>query len=336
MASARHVHRPSRRPRLRWTVTKEQGIAAGITCPADSSSATRAVRANRGRGALRAAIALALIALTFLLLPGQVKPPSGAPGNSRSLDRMSTVALYTTPYGGEEFSAHLSWSWRIQGGKSEPSLFAIIDSRVARGSLVLGGPISNLVSQCHLNGKPINPEPGMPNALGFVPPKSAQFWFNGREASAVGHIDYQTDPGSRPTVIRCDVRDFGSDAPPVHRLYTPMLLAYAQGSEVATEEDFRLRSVCVEVAYTSVTEAHEQCAERFNVVPHIGDREQLVNLPEEQGIRDAYLIVVGAVAGSAAAAMLEVLTGFFSAVVRKTMRMLRILKQKLGGASYTP
>lgn len=156
MASGRHVHRPSIRPRLRWTATNRKGTAASNTA-ADSSTAMRAAKARRGRGVVRAAFALALIALTFLLLPGQVQPPSGAPGNSPSLDRMSTVALYTTPYGGEEFSTHLSWSWRIQGGKSEPSLFATIDSRVARGSLVLGGPIANLVSECHLNGEHIDP-----------------------------------------------------------------------------------------------------------------------------------------------------------------------------------
>lgn len=249
---------------------------------------------------------------------------------------MSTVALYTTPYGGEQFSTHLSWSWRIQGGKSEPSLFATVDSRVARGRLMLGGPISNLVSECHLNGEHIFPELGMHDTLGFQPPRNAQFWFDGREARAVGHIDFQGDPGSVPTVIRCDVRDFGSDAPPVHRLYTPMLLAYAQGSEAATEEDFRLRSVCVEVAYSSVTEAQEQCAEKFNVVPMLGDREQLIDLPEEQGIRDALLIVVGAIAGAAAAALLEVFTGFFSAVIPNAIRVARALKKKLGGASSTP
>lgn len=280
-------------------------------------------------------VALTLIALTFLLLPGQVKPPSGAPGDSGSLDRMSTVALYTTPYGGEQFSTHLSWSWSIKGGKSAPSLFATVVSPTARGSLVLGGPIADLVSECHLNGEHVVPSSGMPDTLGFQPPRNAQFWFDGREAHAVGHIDFQGDPGSVPTVIRCDVRDFGSDAPPVHRLYTPLLLAYAQGSEAATEADFRLRSVCVEVAYRSVTEAQEQCAEKFNVVPMLGDREQLINLPQEQGIRDASLIVVGAIAGTAAAALLEVLTGFFSAVIPNAMRMLHTLKKKLAGASST-
>ena len=111
------------------------------------------------------------------------------------------------------------------------------------------------------------------------------------------------------------MRDFGSDAPPVHRLYTPTLLAYAHGTETATEEELNFGGVCVDVPSHSATEAVKECAERFEPVPLLMQREQLLNLPEEQGVRDAYLLIVGAVAGIAAAALLELLKGVLTKAI---------------------
>lgn len=339
MVSARHVHKPSISPRLCANSAAEEGIAPDQTCPAALSSARKSARKNRGRGVIRAAVAVALIASTFLLLPGQVAHPPGAPldsdGVDRSVDAMSVAALYSTPYGGEQFiSTDLSWSWNITGGKSEATLFAIVRSREASGSLVFGGPISRLVSECHLNGQPIDPSNGMPNSLGFNPPENAMSEFYARKAGTIRRIDFQGDPGPGGTVIRCHVHDFASDDPPVHRLYTPRLLAYSEGSEPATEEDFRLRTVCVHVPFYSETESTEECADTFNAVPMLADRVQLLNLPEEQGIRDAKLLIVGAVAGTAAATLLELLTGFLSALFRSAVRMFHALK-KWGRASPT-
>ncbi|WP_230854575.1 hypothetical protein [Arthrobacter terrae] len=126
----------------------------------------------------------------------------------------------------------------------------------------------------------------------------------------VGHIDFQGDPGPGGTVIRCLVRDFASDAPPLHRLYTPTLLTYTQGSEAATEEDLSLRNMCVDYSYDSAAQGKNQCATKVNLVPQLGDQEQLITLPEEQGIRDSKLIIIGAVAAIAATALLEVLKEF--------------------------
>lgn len=338
MASARRLRQPSRRPRLRATATTKRARRSAlktadgsekihleliVDAPFDTEGT--ATHTDRARGSISAVVALALIAVTFFLLPGPVRAPDGAPRNTTSVDQVSMVALYSAPYGGDEFNTHLTWSWQIVGGQSRAKLSATVDSRVATGNLIFGGPISELI-ECHLNGEPIVPSPGFPDALGFEPPQSAQVWLHGRDARTVAHISFQGDPGPGGTVIWCDVRDFQSDAPPVHRLYTPRLFAYAHGSEAATDEDFRLRRVCVDVAHYSVTESQEQCADSYSDAPMLGDREELINLPEEQGMRDSRLLLIGAVAGVAAATLLGVLTGYLTAFFHYSTRRLRALR----------
>lgn len=268
--------------------------------------ATSAADPNRFRGLVRAGLALALISLTWLLLPRAVESAPGVPRDTGSVRQSSVVALYSV-YGGKQSSADLSWDWNIKGGKSEATLFAVVRAPNERSYVVLGGPISRLIERCHLDGEPVDPSVGFPEDLGFVPPQNTTFWFGGREPDTIAHFSFQSD--MTQSVLRCDVRDFGSDAPPVHRLYTPTLLAYAHGTETATEEELNFGGVCVEVPSYSATEAVKECAEGFEPVPLLMQREQLLNLPEEQGVRDAYLLVVGAVAGIAAAALLELLTG---------------------------
>lgn len=266
---------------------------------------------------LRAALAAGLIAWTLVLLPGQVKRPPASPeetgGVGKSTDTISVAALYSSPYGGDQSHSRLSWSWAIADGKSTPTFFASVHSPTAHGSLVLGGPLSHLVSECHLNGNLVDPSPGSPANLGFEVPPEAHFWFDGRQESMVTHIDFQGDTSPDGTFIWCSVHGFETDDPPVHRLYTPGLLAYAQGSELATAADLRLHDVCVDVSSKSSAQ-QEKCADNFNTVSILDDGEQLITVPAEQGMHDASLILVGAVAGAAASAVLEFLTRLLSAL----------------------
>lgn len=332
MASARRMHEPSVTPRLCEDAAQKRFFSATQKCSAAKSNASRTTKKNRWRGSIRVGAALALIACTFLLLPKQVGHPVGAPADAdspaRSMTRQSVAALYSTPYSSEPFSTHLTWTWNLANGKSKATLMATVLSREASGSLVFGGPISGLVNDCILNGKPVEPSAGMPDRLGFNPPQNAQFWFSGREVNTVSRIDFRGDPGPGGTVILCEVQDFAADDPPIHRLYTPTLLAYSQGSESAVEDGSRLRSVCVEVPRWSKTEAAEECADAFNVVPLIYDHEQLLDLPEEQGIRDAKLLIVGAVAGTAAATLLEFLPGTLSALAKSVRGLLGAFKRR--------
>lgn len=228
------------------------------------------------------------------------------------------AALYATPYGGEAYRANLSLDWRIKEGKSSATLFAIVNSDEGQGSLVLAGPIARLVSDCRLNGETVTPAPDMPASLGFDPPQNAQFWFDGRSEGTTSHINFRGDLQPGGTVIRCEVRDFASDSAPLHRLYTPVLLAYSQGTEMASDRELEIQNVCVEVTYYSSTSARqENCADAFNPAPVLYDSEKQISLPEEQGRRDAILIVIGAIAGAAASAVLETLTWFFGTLARR-------------------
>ncbi|MCT9868998.1 hypothetical protein [Paenarthrobacter aurescens] len=258
-------------------------------------------------------MAVLLVIITALLFPG---PPPVAPGaarNLRSVDENSVVAFYVAAE--NAVAANLSWSWKIEGGKSEATLFASVGS-MARGSLVFGGPIAQLTTDCFVVEEAVNAVPGLPDRLGFSPP-DLKLWFGKRPSGSLAHIDFREDQAEDfgITSITCKIRDFGSDTPPVHRLYTPALLAYFRGSESATFEQQQLSNVCVEVSARSRTDVARECAERFRAVPYLSAREQVVSLPEEQGYRDGVLLILGAVAGTAAASVLEILTGLFSAIL---------------------
>jgi hypothetical protein len=314
----------SRPPRLRGFPSRKKPPKSPVVLEAPPTGAQQSPADQHHRGGrwIRLGVAVVLIATTVFLLPKQVQSAPGSAGDSRgggqSVDSISVAALYSTPYGGEAYRANLSLDWSIDGGKSTATLFAIVNSPEGHGSLVLGGPIARLVSDCHLNGVPVAPTPDMPRDLGFNPPQNAQFWFDGRRGGTTSRIDFQGDPGSGRTVIRCDVHDFASDDAPLHRLYTPVLVAYSQGTESVSDRDLKIRDVCVEVTYPSVADRQAKCADAFNPAPVLYHSEKQISLPEEQGRRDAILIVLGAIAGAAASALLEVVTGFLSSLARKS------------------
>lgn len=290
-----------------------------------------ALQAQEPRSGLRKAaaaiLAILLSAGTMLLLPGQVDWPPGAPGDAssadRSVDAQSVAVLYSSSLGGEMARTNLSWDWSIAGGHSEATIFGIATSEATHGSLVFGGPISRLLDQCFLNGQPVQPSAGLPAGLGFDPPQYANIWLDGRKAGTVSHIDFHGNSGPGGNVIRCDVRDFASDDQPVHRLYTPVLVAYVPGIEETSQQDLQLHQVCVEASFSSAVSRQEECADRFNPAPTLIDSVKLITLPEEQGVRDGRLILVGAVAGAAAAALLEALTGIGSILYRRLTRQAR-------------
>lgn len=276
-------------------------------------------------------MAVALILLTASFLPRQLESPPGAPhdspGGGGSVDAASVIALYSTPYD-RDFSTDLTWSWSINNGKSTARFYASVASTKARGSVVFGGPISRLLDNCHLNGVPATPSPGMTDSLGFEPPRNVLVSFEGRREGTVSHIDFLPEPTPGGNVIYCDVRDFASDSPPLHRLYTPMLQAYAQGGETAVQDKSLASTVCVEVPIYSATKPQKECLAGSNGAPYFFDTEELVDLPHEQGLRDAKLLVIGAVAGAAAALVLDSLAGILSAFTSQVIPALRAFKAK--------
>lgn len=255
-------------------------------------------------GLLKAAIAVALTVATYLLLPGSLAAPPGSPGNSDSLDRQSVVALLSSP-SGDNFSTRLSWDWSVENGSTHPTLFATVSGgAAARGSLILGGPIAHLVADCHLNGVAITPVEGMPNDLGFKIPHDIYFSFDGRTTGTITRIDFSGDAGPGGQVIYCSAAGLGADDPPLHRLYTPDLLAFAGDSQTASLT--QLRSVCVGTT-PSITKGSEQCADQNRLVPAVYASDQLITLPDEQGMRDARLILLGSLAGASAAVLADFL-----------------------------
>jgi hypothetical protein len=190
---------------------------------------------------------------------------------------------------------------------------------------VFGGPITKRIEGCFFNGNPVKPEPGMPN-LGFKVPDDAVFSLRGRDGESVSHIDFVGDSSPGDTVLRCDLEGFASDDPPVHRLYTPELVAYAEGSDRATDEQLRLEPVCVKSNIAVEEENGERCAEAYQPVASLSQREDLVTKPEEQGIRDARLILVGALAGIAA----SLLPGLVMAAAGVAKPLWRRLRWRVG------
>jgi hypothetical protein len=108
-----------------------------------------------------------------------------------------------------------------------------------------------------------------------------------------------------------------------------MLQAYAEGSETAAGDPVLASTVCVEVPIYSATEAQKECLAGSNGAPYIYDTEELVDLPYEQGIRDSNLLVIGAVAGAAAALVLDGLAGILSVFTSQVRPALRALKVKI-------
>lgn len=263
-----------------------------------AGSARRRVK-KPWRATATAVSVVILTMATYWLLPSSVGYPPASPKGSDSLDRQSVAAMLTAPWGGEYYTARLDWSTRIKEGRSSSDLYAIIRSGTARGSLVFGGPITKRIGHCFFNGKPVKPQPGTP-ALGFEVPDDAVFWLRGRDDESVSHIDFAGDSSPGDTVLRCDLEGFASDDPPIHRLYTPELVAYAEGSDRATDEQLRLQPVCVKSSMAVEEENGERCAEAYQPVANLPQRDDLVTKPEEQGIRDSRLILVGALAGTAA------------------------------------
>ncbi|WP_207344714.1 hypothetical protein [Arthrobacter sp. E3] len=261
-----------------------------------------------------------MVAFTYSLLPGQVELPPGAPIDHGSVDRTSTVALFTSPYAVDNYSARLSWDWDVVSGNSQATLFAVVRSRTAQGSLVLGGPVSQLVEACFINGAPTALSQGMPNTLGFPLPEKARFWFETRPEDKVMRVDFQGDPGPGGVVIICEVRGFSSDVPPDHYLYSPMLTAYADGSGAVTEEDLSAAEVCVSTNNAQDFQVLRECADTLNLVPKVEAQEQMINLPQEQGIRETHLILIGALAGVAAATLFD--------IVNSLLKLIRIPKRK--------
>lgn len=261
----------------------------------------------RGRWQAKALVVAALVALTWALLPSSIGYPPSSPGTDTSLDRQSVVALLAPPLGGGFGTTRLDWSWDIDTkGDSTPKLFAIINSRVASGALVFGGPISESVADCYVNGVEAQPSAGMPVGLGFAIPKEVTFWLDGREDGTISRIDFHGDPGPGGTVIRCAADGFSSDSPPLHRTYSPELLAYVAGSESAPSEQLRQRRVCTSAEDLSEIRAEDECASEDQPVAYSYQKSTLTSRPEEEGIRDARLAIVGAAAGAVAAFILEI------------------------------
>lgn len=249
----------------------------------------------------------ALLALTWAFLPSPIGYPPSSPGTSDSLDRQSVVALLATPLGGDYSTARLDWSWDLDAkGSSSPVLSAIINSRVASGTLVFGGPISQTVGDCYLNGEEVRPTLGRPEDLGFAVPKDVTFWLDGRQEGTISRIDFDGDPGPGGNVIRCGADGFSIDDPPVHRTYSPELLAYVAGSESASNEQLSNSSVCTSSEDLSEVRREDRCATEYQPVAYTYQQSMLTSRPEEQGIRDARLVVVGAAAGAVAAFILEI------------------------------
>lgn len=265
-----------------------------------------------------------LFVIIFLLFsPTTLDNPRGAPGDSHSLDDMSSAALLTNPYGQSDFMANLMWNWEIeQTGESKSSFTAVIRSGDSlRGSLVLGGPLAGSVKDCRRNGELMRLSQGIPGDLGFKWPSNTKIEFEGRDPESIKRLDFQSDASG--TVIRCDVIDFSSDDPPLHRVYTPTLLAYAHG---ATAEDLRANRVCVNATYATNLTPREQCAEMFNPVSYLPGQQELVSITSEQHIRDRQLMILGAFIGVVASTIFEAMPAVFT----NLLRLFRRLSNKRG------
>ena len=259
-------------------------------------------------------IAAVLVGVTYFLLPSSVGYPPASPATSGALDRQSVVTLVTAPWGGDGYSAQLNWYWDVGADKSQASLFIVIHSQRARTSLIFGGPISSR-ADCAVNGETTTAAPGLPVDLGYAMPTVVRFWLEDRTPGSVNHLDFKGDAGPGGLVIHCSFKGFAADDPPLHRLYTPELNAYAHGAESASNEDLEREDVCVSVNGPEPARRSEACATRYQPVAELGQSEDLINLPGEQGKRDAHLVLIGAVAGTAAALVADLLTETLQALV---------------------
>lgn len=282
------------------------------------------VRKPAVKGLVGAGVAAGLAGLTYLLLPSPVGFPAASPGGSDAVDDQSVVALVTTPYGGREsfYSADLRWDWSASNGSAKPSFVAHVSLRRATGSLLLGGPIAHALSSCILNGEPVRPASGLPAHLGFTLPHDVAFSFDSRSPGTVARIDFTQDPGPGGTVIVCSAEGFAADDAPIHRTYTPDLLAYASGTESASSRELELATVCVSAGGLDSSTTQEVCAEQNQVVARAYQRDDLTILPEEQARRDARLALVGAVAGVAAASVLNLVPQVISLLIAATRSLL--------------
>ena len=275
----------------------------------------------------KATIAFILLTGTFLLFPGAVATPRSSPGESHSYDASSAVALLATQQAGDgHFSANLFWNWDDNDARnSQSSITAVITSEnAARGSLVFGGPIAS-ASSCYRNGDPAVSILGIPDELGFAVPSSALIWLEERDAGAVTRIDFEGDASGAAIVIRCEVNGFSSDSPPLHRVYTPHLLAYSPGNETAHPDSLRINRICVNARYDSKIEDKEDCAEMFKPVPSLGGQEVRISVDTEQYIRDVQLLIMGAIAGIAGSTLFEVVPLITVRLTRGTRRLRKEL-----------
>lgn len=236
------------------------------------------------------------------MLPHSLERPRLAPpttwGN-HAVDEMSSVTLLAwsstaLPH------VNLSWQLDLQAGSASATSVAYVDGS-ANGVLVFAGPLADALSNCSSNGRDVTPASGQP-MLPIILPRVVAFDWEARSPKTFKYIKLSS--ATHGSSAWCETRGTTTDDPPLHAFYIPDLFAYVQQQSTGSQEDTPPHSACVTVARSAITDFEEACDTSATGAVRSGSFSTTI-LPEEQGLRDSRLLLLGALCGAAAAALFE-------------------------------
>lgn len=204
-------------------------------------------------------------------------------------------------------STTLEWHWSLNTETHTFSsyLYGFIEGTNTQATLILAGPISSSrVATCRdLNEAQVQLDEGPPVSLGFKIPEEVSSALRLYEKKAVSHFDLEITSGQM-VQFACSFHGFATDDPPLHRLHTPALIAYAHGSETASSEQLHVHPVCVIPSSDNTV-----CATEYDLEASSFSQDEVVSRPEEQGIRDSRLVFLGAITGVATTLLVDFFAG---------------------------